>query len=119
MERGKLTEEYRTRPAASGVDAVRLGPYYKLQAWENGRNVSRRVPVAEVPVLREDLANFERFNELTGTLAEEIISRTRSRRGSEASDEAAIISAKKNSTKKRVMKGTTKRRPSSRKPKRS
>ncbi|MGK0190524.1 MAG: hypothetical protein ACI9R3_006352 [Verrucomicrobiales bacterium] len=58
MQRGKLTEEYRTRTAKSGTDAIRLGPYFKLQAWENGHNVSRRVPVSEVPTLKEALAGL-------------------------------------------------------------
>ena len=119
MQRGKLTEEYRTRPAKSGTDAIRLGPYFKLQAWENGHNVSRRVPVSEVPTLKEDLANFERFNQLTSELAEEIITRTRAQRQSAASDEASAISAKKNSTKKRARKDIAKQKRSLRKPKRS
>lgn len=119
MQRGKLTEEYRTRPAKGSADAIRLGPYFKLQAWENGHNVSRRVPVSEVPTLKEDLANFERFNQLTSELAEEIITRTRAQRQSVASDEASAISAKKNSTKKRARKDIAKRKRSLRKPKRS
>ena len=119
MERGKLTKEYRTRPAKSGTDAIRLGPYFKLQAWENGHNVSRRVPVSEVATLREDLANFERFNELTREVAEKIITRTRAQRQSVASDEAGAIRAKKNSTKKRPGKDIAKRKRSLRKPKRS
>ena len=64
MERGKLTAEYRRRPASAGTDAGKLGPYYKLQAWEEGRNASRRVAPQEVPALQEDLANHERFTQL-------------------------------------------------------
>jgi hypothetical protein len=120
MERGKLSEEYRTRPASTGKGTIRLGPYYKLQAWEQGHNVSRRVPVDEVPALKEQLANFERFNELTNTLAEEIITRTRvQRRSASNNTEALAASAKKNSTKKPAAKGIAKRKPSSRKPKRA
>jgi hypothetical protein len=119
MERGKLTEEYRTRPAHSSAEPTRLGPYFKLQAWENGHNVSRRVPVSDVPTLKEDLANFERFNELTRELVEEIITRTRARRQSAISDEASAISAKKNSTKKRARKDIAKRKRLSQKPKRT
>lgn len=117
MERGKLTEEFRTRPAADGTGTICLGPYFKLQAWERGRNSSRRVPAEEVPALREDLANFERFNELTGALAEEIISRTRGmRRPGAASRETPAITAKKNSTKKPARKGMARPKRSSKKP---
>lgn len=119
MERGKLTEEFRTKAAADGTETILLGPYFKLQAWERGRNFSRRVPAAEVPALREDLANFERFNELTGALAEEIITRTRSkRRTGTTSHDTPSTTAKKNSTKKPAKKGITRPKRSSKKPRR-
>ena len=126
MERGKLTEEYRTRLAPNGKDTIRLGPYYKLQAWEQGRNASRRVAVDEVPALKEDLTNFQLFNELTDALAQEIISSTREQRRRAASDgaddaddaQSQAADAKKNSAKKPAAKGTAKPKPSSRKPKR-
>jgi Family of unknown function (DUF6788) len=118
MERGKLTAEYRTRPATKGTEPTRLGPYYKLQARENGRNASRRVPAAEVPSLKEDLATHERFRALTTAFTEETIARTRAlRRNSLASDEAAA--AKKNSTRKPAEKGSAKPKPSSRRRKRT
>lgn len=119
MERGKLTEEFRTRAAADGTGTVSLGPYFKLQAWERGRNSSRRVPAEEVPALREDLANFERFNELTDALAEEIISRTRGmRRSGTPSHDTPTITAKKNSTKKPAKRGIARPKRSSKKPRR-
>lgn len=117
MERGTLSEEYRTRPAGDGSGAVRLGPYYKLQAWEQGRNASRRVPAEEVPTLQEDLANHQRFTELAAAFVEETITRTRAmRRSSVAPQDTAA--AKKNSTKKHGVKDIRKRKPSSPKPKR-
>ncbi len=51
MERGTLSEEYRTGACAPGADPVRLGPFYRHQLWEGGRNVSRRVPPEQVPGL--------------------------------------------------------------------
>lgn len=119
MERGKLTEVYRTRPAPDGSGIVRLGPYYKLQAWENGRNVTRHVPAGEVPSLREDLANHQRFTELSASFENAVIARTRTRRlRSKEQKDADGSTAKKNSGKKRVRKGSTKPKPSSPKPKR-
>ena len=118
MERGTLSEEYRTAPTSEGSGSVRLGPYYKLQAWENGRNASRRVPACEVPALQQDLANHQRFAELAGAFVEETISRTRALRGPENLSQERIA-AKKNSTKKPAAKDTRKRKPSSPKPKRS
>ena len=46
MERGALSEEYREVPAADGRGTLRLGPYFKHQCWEEGRNRSARVPAS-------------------------------------------------------------------------
>ena len=118
MERGTLSEEYRSVAASAGGAALRLGPYYKLQAWEKGRNASRRVPAAEVPAVREDLANYERFTELSEAFVEETIARTRARRrGGAALEEGGA--AKKNSTKKPGASDTRKRKASLPKSKRA
>lgn len=114
MERGKLSEEY--RPAKGGGAAERRGPYYKHQAWEKGRNVSRRVPACEVPALREDLANHERFAELASAFVDETVSNTRVLR--RPTDLSADGEVKKNSRKKPAAGGSRKRRPSSPRPKR-
>jgi len=116
MERGTLSEEYRTRPASDGSGSIRLGPYYKLQAWEHGRNASRRVPAPQVPALQQDLANHERFTELADSFIEETIALTRQQRGTgtAAQDTAA---AKKNSAKKQKANAARKPKPLSRKPK--
>lgn len=117
MERGKLTAEYRTRPAGGGSGPAVQGPYYKLQAWEAGRNASRRVPAAEVPALQEDLANHERFTQLADAFVEQTIARTRAlRRSPEPPEENAA--AKKNSTRKPAAKDGRKPKPSSPKSKR-
>ena len=117
MERGTLSEEHRTRRASGGRDSVRLGPYYKLQAWDHGRNASRRVSAAEVPALKEDLANYERFTTLADAFVEETIARTRRLRRASLSGEERTA-AKKNSMRKAAAKGMRKRKPSSSKPKR-
>ena len=117
MERGKLTEFHRTRPAADGSGTLRTGPYHKLQAWENGRNNTRHIPASEVAGVQRDLANYKEFRELVGTLEQTIIADTRARRAGTGGPAADARDAKKNSTNKRVSKSTAKPKASSPKPK--
>ena len=63
MYRGRLTEEYRERRVDGEVR--RIGPYYKYQVWEDGRNKSRRVKPEEVERLREGIQGLDRFKELS------------------------------------------------------
>jgi hypothetical protein len=119
MERGKLTEFHRTHRATDGSGTVRLGPYHKLQAWENGRNHTRHIPVSEVPDLKRDLANYKEFKELVGTLEHTIIADTRARKSGTGGPTTAARDAKKNSANKRVSKSTAKPKTSSPKPKSS
>lgn len=67
MERGKLTV-MRQGPQ---------GPYYKLQFWENGRNVSRYVSRDQADAVREALEGYRQFRELTEHYAQALIDRTR------------------------------------------
>jgi hypothetical protein len=62
MVPGSLSEQYfiRTRQGKQ----VRLGPYYKLQLWRQGKNLTRYVRAEEVPALRQAIANHERFEDL-------------------------------------------------------
>ena len=116
MERGTLSEEYRAGSSTEGGDPVQLGPYYKHQVWEGGRNVSRRVPPEQVPAMKDELANYERFTELAAAFTGQTIALTRQRRGSiERQEDSA--GAKKNSAKKRGASAIRKPNPSSRKPK--
>jgi hypothetical protein len=96
MQRGTLAEEYRQSPAPDGKGTIQLGPYFKHQCWEAGRNLSRRVPAHEVADLREDLANAKRFDSLIDQLAQSNIEHTRSLRAaqSQAQDEHQIESKK-------------------------
>lgn len=120
MQRGTLAEEFRERPDPQGKGTIRLGPYFKHQCWEDGRNLSRRVPPQEVPLLREDLANYERFEQLTGQLVSLTVADTRALRASQSAaaqhnDSAAdhAARAKKNSRSNASPKGTAKAKPSS------
>ena len=71
MERGKLsTYSFQSRgPGAS--------PYYKLQAWENGKNVTRYIRSEQVPLVEEALAGHARFQELVAQYAQLLIEQTR------------------------------------------
>ncbi len=75
MEKGRLSEEYREKHKDG--ERVRLGPYYKHQCWENGRNASRRVPAAEVEELRDAVDGYHRFRELADEYVEVTVEMTR------------------------------------------
>lgn len=82
MQRGTLTEQYIQRPAPDGKGTVALGPYYKFQVWEDGRNHTRSVSADEVDALREDIANHHIFQQIFHQLAAQIIAETRQLRAS-------------------------------------
>jgi len=67
MERGKL----------SVIKESASGPFYKLQARENGKNVTRYVPREQVPAVQEALEGYKQFQALTEQYADEVITQTR------------------------------------------
>lgn len=67
MERGKLSV-MREGPS---------GPFYKVQARENGKNVTRYVPRDQVPATEEAVAGYQRYQTLTAQYAELKIQETR------------------------------------------
>lgn len=75
MTKGSLSEEYRESSRDGKV--IRLGPYYKHQCWEDGRNVSRRVPASEVDHLRKAVDGYKEFERLASEYAETTIEMTR------------------------------------------
>ncbi len=75
MEKGQLTEEY--RDSFKQGRTQRLGPYYKYQRWEQGRNLSRRVPQTEAPSLRMAIEGYHRYEALAKEYAELTIQMTR------------------------------------------
>ena len=75
MEKGRLNEEYRER--SRDGETVRRGPYYKYQRWEDGRNVSRRVPATEVDQLRQAVEGYHAFEDLAKEYAQVTIAMTR------------------------------------------
>jgi hypothetical protein len=110
MERGTLSEEYRERPDGAG-GTVRLGPYFKHQVWEAGANQSRRVPAEEVPELRQDLENHQRFADLADAYVERCVQETRTKRA--RAKAGTDPEAKKNSRRKSTTKASAKPKPSS------
>jgi hypothetical protein len=70
MERGKLCV------LRQGPD----GPYYNHQTWEQGKNVSRYVPRDQLPVLREAIEGYERFQALSQQYVELMVEKTRAER---------------------------------------
>jgi len=101
MQRGRLSEQFFKR-TKDGRE-VTLGPYYVLQRWGEGKNVSRRVPAPEVDAVQSAIDGYERFEKLATEFVE--ITEAMTREADLAPD------AKKNATKSA--------RRSSRKPKRS
>ena len=67
MERGKL----------SVLRESSAGPFYKLQAWENGRNVTRYIPREQAAAVQEALQGYAQFQDLTEAYARQMIDKTR------------------------------------------
>ncbi len=72
MELGSLKSEYR-----QGASGQPVGPYYKHQVWENGANVTRRVPADQAPALEAAIANRQRFQDLAAQFVELTVRLTR------------------------------------------
>ena len=67
MERGKL----------SIIKESASGPFYKLQARENGKNHTRYVPREQIPAVQQAIAGYQQFQTLCAQYAQEVISQTR------------------------------------------
>ena len=67
MERGKL----------SVIKESASGPFYKIQAREHGKNLTRYVPREQVGAVQEAIAGYQLFESLTQQYAQQVIDRTR------------------------------------------
>lgn len=67
MERGKL----------SVIRQGPNGPYFKLQAWEKGKNRSRYIPAGQAPAYHEALRGYQEYQQLIEQHAQQIMERTR------------------------------------------
>jgi hypothetical protein len=56
------------------------GPYYNHQCYENGRNVSRYVPPAQVPELQAAIEGYHQVQELMAQYVQLMVERTRAER---------------------------------------
>jgi hypothetical protein len=56
------------------------GPYYNLQRWENGANVSQYVPADQVTAVQENLAAYEEFQKLMQAYVQLLSARSREER---------------------------------------
>jgi hypothetical protein len=74
MERGKL----------SVIRESSSGPFYKLQARENGRNRTRYVPREQAPAVQEAIEGYQRFEALAEEYARLVIDKTRAQIASSA-----------------------------------
>ena len=72
MELGSLLSEMREN--SSGQPA---GPYFKYQVWQDGRNISRRVPSEQAPSLQEAINNRQRFESLAKEFVDLTVAHTR------------------------------------------
>jgi uncharacterized protein DUF6788 len=89
MEQGSLQSE--TRPSARD-SRQQQGPYFKHQIWEQGRNVSRRIPADKAPALAKAIEGRKEFEKLAGQFVEATVAMTRA---------GASADSKKNGTKSR------------------
>jgi len=56
------------------------GPYYNLQCREDGRTLTRYVPLDQVPLVQAHTQNYETFQALVAEYAQGIIEETRQER---------------------------------------
>ena len=79
MEKGRLTAEFRESTQDGKV--VKRGPYYKHQCWDQGHNLSRRVPAKDAPDLQEAVEGYHHFKQLSEEYADLTIEMTRTQAG--------------------------------------
>jgi hypothetical protein len=101
MEHGSLKAEYRT-----GADPDHpLGPYYKYQVWQEGKNHSERVAGPRAEQLRQAVDGRQQFERLAQECIELTVEHTR--------QAPRATEAKKNSRRRSVRKPPPKSKPSS------
>ena len=101
MEHGSLKAEYR-----AGVDPDHpLGPYYKYQVWQEGKNHSERVAGPRAEQLRQAVEGRQQFEQLAQECIELTVQHTRQTQ--------KTTEAKKNSRRPFARKRPPKSKPSS------
>jgi hypothetical protein len=74
MERGSLQAE--THPSLRQPDQDR-GPYFKHQVWENGQNVTRRIPAEKADALAQAIEGRKEFERLADQFIDATVILTR------------------------------------------
>lgn len=85
MERGSLQSE--KRPSVRHPDEDR-GPYYKHQVWENGQNLTRRVPVEKADALAQAIEGRKEFERLAEAFIDATVLLTRAESSPDAKKNA-------------------------------
>lgn len=70
MKRGTVNEQFLRVPQKGQKEPALRGPYYVLSRKEAGKTVSQRVASNEVEHVREDVARYNRFVELSREFVE-------------------------------------------------
>jgi len=101
MEYGSLKAEYRP-----GTDPSHpLGPYYKYQVWQDGKNHSERVAGPRAEQLRQSVEGRQQFEQLAQQCIELTVQHTRT--------SLPTTDAKKNSKRRSAKRPPPKSKPSS------
>ena len=101
MEYGSLKAEYR-----AGADADHpLGPYYKYQVWQEGKNHSERISGPRAAELRQAVEGRQRFEQLAQECIQLTVEHTRQTQ--------TATEAKKNSKRPSARKPPARSKPSS------
>jgi len=53
------------------------GPYYSLNSWENGKNSCRYLPQDKVPEVKQAIAGYQHYQQLTQQYAQQVVEQTR------------------------------------------
>jgi hypothetical protein len=77
------------------------GPHFKLQAWENGRNISRHVSRDQADAVQEALDGYHKFQDLTAQYAQTVIDQTRAELASHSKKKIYNLRRKSSSPKTR------------------
>lgn len=87
MEHGSLRSETRPSKRHPHCDC---GPYFKHQVWEEGRNLTRRVPADKAQEMAEAIENRVRFEKLADEFIVTTVSMTRAQATSDSKKNATI-----------------------------
>lgn len=89
MEHGSLRSE--SRPSKRHPKCP-CGPYFKHQVWEDGQNLTRRIPAEQADILAEAIENRKRFEKLAEEFIQATVAMTRAQSSSGSKKNATTSS---------------------------